>query len=579
MIFLPTSVPPHAVRAPSSWACGVLKLTAVGAAALLTACANVQLPPWTGASAPAPLKASQTAPAPSAPTAPVAVSQPVARAPQLTALPYNPVIEARFPDPSTRYDTPGLRDERRQFTTQAEMEAWLQALAGKAGNGQHLDSISIGTSQRGLPIPALIAAQASGTQATALNSNGKPTILLVGQQRGDEPASAEALLIIAQELGRGGLLAPLLQQINIIIVPRANPDAAETASRLTADGTDLIHDHLTLSTPEAQALAQLVRNYRPAAVMDLREFAAGGMFLQKFRAVQRYDVLLQPAATANAHEFVNKAAREWFAEPMRNALSQSGLSNEWYYETSPATDDKSLSMASLAADTLDNSSSLKNAAAVLISSRGSDLGRLHIQRRVHSLVTAATSALRATAEKAANLNQVESFVTRETASLACRNMLTIQAQQTPEQRTISMLQADTGQELQARVDWNSSLTLKSSQTRPRPCGYWVSAGSSQAVERLRMLGVQVMQIAEPGQMLADSYQTQRSASPVLTRGAIDAPAGSYYVSLNQAKAHLIAAALEPDTPYSYVSKSLITTPSDIARVVAAPSVVFEEEAE
>jgi len=80
-------------------------------------------------------------------------------------------------------------------------------------------------------------------------------------------------------------------------------------------------------------------------------------------------------------------------------------------------------------------------------------------------------------------------------------------------------------------------------------------------------------------MLADSYQAQRSASPVLTRGAIDAPAGSYYVSLNQAKAHLITAALEPDTPYSYVSKSLITAPSDIARVVAAPSVVFEEEAE
>ena len=95
-----------------------------------------------------------------------------------------------------------------------------------------------------------------------------------------------------------------------------------------------------------------------------------------------------------------------------------------------------------------------------------------------------------------------------------------------------------------------------------------------------MLGAQVMQIAEPGQMLADSYQTQQAnGNLVLTRGAIDTPVGSYYVSLNQAKANLIAAALEPDTPYSYMSKRLITMPSDIARVVAAPSVVFEEEAE
>lgn len=557
----------------------MLKLTAVGMSCLLTACANVPLPAWTGISAPPP---AQTSPLPSSKPAPAvsAISQPIAPAPQLTALPYNPAIEARFPDPTVRYETPGLSTDRQQFTTQTEMSAWLQSLAGKASEGQRLDVTTIGTSQRGLPVLALIAAQGQSTQATALNSNGKPTVLLVGQQRGDEPAGAEALLTIARELGKGGLLSPLLQQINIIIVPRANPDAAQSATPLTADGTDLTHDHLTLSSPEAQALAKLARNYRPVAVVDLREFAAAGPFLQKFQAVQRYDLLLQPAATPNNHEFIIKAAREWLANPVRSALDQADLSNEWYYETSTQPGDRSLSMASTAAESLSNTSSLKNAASILIASRGSDLNRLHIQRRVHSLVTATNSVLRSAAAKAKNLHQVESFVTRDIASQACRNTMTIQSQLTPEQRTISMLQADSGQELQARVDWNSSLTLKSSQTRPRPCGYWISAGASQAVERLRMLGAQVMQIAEPGQMLADSYQTQQSSSNlVLTRGAIDAPIGSYYVSLNQAKANLIAAALEPDSSYSYLSKRLIAMPSDIARVVAAPSVVFEEEAE
>ena len=557
----------------------MLKLTAVGMACMLTACANVQLPAWTGASAPAPKQASTVASSNPTPASP-AVSQPVAPAPQLTSLPYNPAIEARFPDPTVRYETPGLGSNRQQFTTQTEMSTWLQSLAGKAGDGQRLDVATIGTSQRGLPLQALIAVQGQSTQATALTNNGKPTVLLVGQQRGDEPAGAEALLVVARELSKGGLLSPLLQQINIIIVPRANPDAAQTASPLTADGTDLAQDHLALSTPEAQALAKLSRNYRPVAVLDLREFAAAGPFLQKFQAVQRYDLLLQPAATPNNHEFVIKAAREWFTNPIRSALDQADISNEWYYEPSTQAGDKSLSMASTAADSLSNTSTLKNAASIMVASRGSDLNRLHIQRRVHSLVTATNSALRSAAAKAKNLHQVESFVTRDVASQACRNTMAIQSQLTPEQRSISMLQADSGQELQARVDWNSSLTLKSSQTRPRPCGYWVSAGASQAVERLRMLGAQVMQIAEPGQMLADSYQTQQAnGNLVLTRGAIDTPVGSYYVSLNQAKANLIAAALEPDTPYSYMSKRLITMPSDIARVVAAPSVVFEEEAE
>lgn len=554
----------------------MLKLTAVALASLLTGCANVQLPVWTGTSAPTP---GRTPSQIGSPATNSAVSQPVAPTAQLTPLPYNPSIEARFPAPTVRYETPGLAEGRQQFTTQAEMESWLQSVSGKAANGQRLDVATIGTSQRGQPLLALLAAQGQSTQATSLNNNGKPTVLLVGQQHGDEPASAEALLAITRELGQGGLLSPLLQQINVIIVPRANPDGAQTASTLTADGTDLAHDHLTLSTPEAQALAKLARNYRPAVVVDLQEFAAGGSFLQRFEAVQRYDTLLQPAATANGHEFVNKAAREWITDPMRNALSQSEISSDWYYETSTQANDKTLSMASIAPDSLSNASSLKNAASVLVSSRGSDLGRLHIQRRVHSLVTAVNSALRSAAAKAKNLNQVESFVARDIASQACRGTVVVQAQKTPEQRNISMFQANSGQELQARVDWNSSLTLKSSQTRPRPCGYWISGESSQAVERLRMLGIQVAQIAEPGQILADSYQSQQTGGFVLTRGSIDTPAGSYYISLNQAKANLAVAALEPDTQYNYLYKHLITMPSDIARVVTAPSVVFEEEAE
>ena len=554
----------------------------MGSAVLLTACANVQLPPWAGMSNTSPAKTSQPSTSvASTTTLPSAASQPVAATPRLPSLPYNPAIESHFPDPTTLYATPGLGVNRQQFTTQTEITTWLQSLGNKAGNGYRLGTASIGTSQRGLPIPALIATQGQSTQATAINNNGKPTVLLVGGQRGDEPASTEALLVVASELGQGGLLAPMLQQINIIIVPRANPDALDTASALTADGTDLTHDHLLLSTPEAQALARLIRNYRPAAVIDLHEFPAGGAFLQKFQAVQRYDVLLQPAATANAHEFINKAAREWFSLPIRSALNQAELSNEWFFQPSAQPDNNSLSMADLGADTLINASSLKNSVSLLVASRGSDLGRLHIQRRVHSLVIAITATLKTTAEKSQNLKQVESFVSRDISALACRNTLIVLARQTPEQRTIRMLQADSGKEVEARVSWNSSLSIKPEQTRPRPCGYWLSADSGSAVDRLRLQGVQVMQIAEPGQMLADSYNAPRSgnSTPLLTRGAIDTPLGSYYITLNQAKAHLATAVLEPDTPFSYVSKSLITSPADIGRVVAAPSVVFEEEME
>ena len=73
-------------------------------------------------------------------------------------------------------------------------------------------------------------------------------MLLIGQQHGDEPAGSEALLVIAQELAQG-LLEPLLDQINVVIVPRANPDGAATGTRSTANGVDMNRDHLLLNTP------------------------------------------------------------------------------------------------------------------------------------------------------------------------------------------------------------------------------------------------------------------------------------------------------------------------------------------
>ena len=560
---------------------GRLRWSALACTALLAACSSTPLPPWPSSSKAQ--VATPTRAAPEIPVVPQATTQPIAPANNLVPLPYNAAVAARFPDPATRYDTPGLAPQRNQFTTASELSSWLNSQASKSlGRDTRLGIVQPGSSQRGSPIQALVATRAPGIQPSALYDSRRPTVMLVAGQHGDEPAGTEALLIIARELAPGGLLEPLLQQINVILVPRANPDAVEAGTRNAADGTDIAHDHLLLNTPEAKALATLARDYRPVAVVDLQEFPAASIFLQKYQAIQRYDALLQYSATANQNEFVTKAAREWYTAPLRTALSQAGLSSDWYYTTSQDLQDKSISMGSLAPDSLRNISGLKNSVGYLVSSRGSDLGRAHIQRRVHTLVTAATRMLHSSAERAKDLTQVQAFVARETASLACHQQLAVQAEQTPEQRTLTMIQPDTGADQQVRVDWNASLQARTTLSRPRSCGYWLSASAQPAVDRLRLLGLQVLKVAEPGQLLADSYNEARSATPAsgayaLTRGAVEAPVGSYYLSMNQPMANIAAAALEPDTPYSYLARGLVPTLSDMARVMAPPSVVCEEE--
>ena len=613
---------PRAVRAS-----GTL-MSAALASALLAACSSTPLPPWPTQSsatstpgtvvrntAGTPTGSARTVPAPlgtqrpgavvpnnGAQTAPVVdtpiAARPVDAPPVVGApdLPYGAAVAERFPAPSVRYETPGLQAGRRAFTTNAEIGDWLTDLAARTRQPTRTQVLTIGTSQRGEPLRAMVFTQAPSTDAKAMDDGQRPTILLIGQQHGDEPAGSEALLVVARELS-GGLLEPLLQRINVVIVPRANPDGANADSRVTANGVDMNRDHLLLNTPEAQALAKLVSVYRPAAVIDSHEYTVVGRYLQKFNAIQRYDALLQHATTANVPEFVTKAADEWFRQPMVTALQSQNLSSEWYYTTSTQPSDLRLSMGGAQPDTGRNVNGLKNAVSLLVETRGVGMGRSDLQRRVHTQVTAISSALRSTAERSANLQQVRSFVTRDIASQACRGTVVIEAAQTPTQREIIMLDPQTGADRTVRVDWNSSLQLQNVKTRQRPCGYWLSARASTAVERLQLLGVQVMRVAEPGSVLADTYrETSRETigsradvrgtiagdAPVTkvqvtpTRSAIDIPEGSYYVPLNQALANLAIAALEPDTQNSYFANHLIDDLGDVARIMTVPSLVFDD---
>ena len=501
-------------------------------ALVLAACSTTPLPPWPARTAPAPQPqrgvvvppplgaprpGAVLAPLPPVVATPVPAAQPIAMPPPpqagtLQDLPYSAAVAARFPEPNVRYNTPGLQENRRAFTSNGEIDQWLDRLAqAPSDNGTAARLLRLGPSQRGTPISALVL----------------------------------------------------------------------TRARDTANGVDLDADHLLLTTPEARVIAALTRDYRPTLVLDAREFAVAGLFLQKYNGLQRHDALLQYANTPNLHEFLTKSSKEWYHDPMVRALKDQGLSTEWFHTTSPRPDDMAMSMGGVQPDTSRNVQSLKNAISLEVHTRGVGIGRNHIQRRVHTHITAISSALRSTVERASSLEQVRSYITRDTIAQACRDKAVLNAAQTPGQREMTLLHPDTGADQVLRVDWNSSLTLRTLTQRARPCGYWLAPESSAVVERLRLLGLQVLRVAETGSLLAETYQDApqgTSAHPQVTlqRSAIDVPAGSYYVPLNQTLAPLAMAALEPDTPYSYFTHRLIDRVQDTARVMTTPSLVFED---
>lgn len=557
-----------------------LKYSALAlAAALLAACSTTPLPPWPGTGA----EQGQGKQLPPVGTATAPSSS------------YSNAVAARFPDPSVRYETPGLQDGRQAFSSNEEIRAYLSDLIATKNAGVAANLQSIGKSQQGADIYALLISKGAGTSPSDFAGTNKPTVLFVGQQHGNEPAGSEALLVTANQLLKGPL-SKVLDSVNVVIVPRANPDGAVANSRTLSNQIDLNRDHLLLRTPESRALARLVRDYRPSVMVDNHEYTVGGRFEDKFKAVQSYDAMLQYANTPNIGEFVVKASGEWFVDPVFQALKNENLSSQWYFTTSADPQDMSLAMGGIRPDTGRNVNGLKNAVSILIETRGIGIGREHIQRRVHTHVVANDKVLEQAAARAGHLRQVQQFVERDAASQACQGNLVVDAAQTREQRDITMLDPTTGADVVRNLPWMSSLQLRPTQERNRPCGYLLASSENDVVARLQLLGLSVMRVAESGELQVQQYvETGRNQgarqdvrgtiageNPIvlvkvnLAPLTVQVPAGSYYIPMGQPLANLAAAALEPDTQNSYFANGIQRNLSNLLRATEQPALIFEE---
>jgi hypothetical protein len=485
-------------------------------------------------------------------------------------------VAARFPEPVTAYDTPGLQPGRGSFTGNEELRQALHELAARP-QGPRL--LAAGRSAGGVAIEALHYSRGPG----------RPVVLLVGQQHGDEPAGAEALLVVA------GLLATpawavLLDRIDVVVVPRANPDGAALGLRWGRHGVDINRDHLRLRSPEARAVALLARAYRPLVVADLHEYPVPGRYLERFNAWPRHDLLLQFAAAANLPAELSAAAELGFRQPMLRALAREGLSADWFHAPVETPGERRLAMGGPQPDTLRNVQGLGHAISFLLESRGLGLGRTHLQRRVHGHVVAVKSLLQRAAEQAAALQALRLQLDAQVAGRACRGDMVVLAVPTPTRRDMLMLDPVTGADKWVPVLWDNALELEPVIQRARPCGYWLAAEAAAAVHLLQELGVSVQRLDQALLLQAESWRETARASVVRpdARGGVDdglgvrlvrvvtevvplpVPAGSWWVPLDQPLANRVVAALEPDTPGSWFAQRVLPALASAARVMVVP---------
>jgi hypothetical protein len=476
-------------------------------------------------------------------------------------------VAARYPDPDVIYTTPAFATAKQDFTSQSEMMAYLRQLAERAPAMQ-LDAEA--RSQQGRELPILLFSH----DQQAVGSGAKPVALIIGQQHGNEPAGGEAALALAQRLGEGDLRG-VLNAIDVIIVPRANPDGADAFKRALANGIDANRDHTLQRTPEIRAIGALFTRYKPALVLDCHEFTVGGRWVEKVGGLQRIDAMIQYATVPNLPPSLGQAEAEVFLPAILAAFNADGLTHDWYHTTDGSRPDAPVAMGGIGPDTGRNVAGLRGAVSFLLETRGVGIGRAHLARRVHTHVVAAEAILKLAAANPSAFMALTQKAAAEARSST--DSLVVVARQRPEKREMTFIDPSTGRDKPVSVAWLSSLHIEPVLTRPRPAAYLLSNATRETIDVLARAGIATHAVTKAATIESVRYRVDAIAAGAkedgrgddtgagtivkgtysLVKETVAIAPGDIAIPLDQPLAGLVAALLEPESDAGLVANRLV----------------------
>ncbi|HRI45634.1 MAG TPA: M14 family zinc carboxypeptidase [Ignavibacteriaceae bacterium] len=96
-------------------------------------------------------------------------------------------------------------------------------------------------------------------------------VLVFAQQHGNEHSGKEAAIMLISDFV-DGKFDPLLENLDIAIIPQINPDGSEKDKRRNGNNADLNRNHLTLTQPESIALHNYFNKILFDLTLDVHEY-------------------------------------------------------------------------------------------------------------------------------------------------------------------------------------------------------------------------------------------------------------------------------------------------------------------
>ena len=163
--------------------------------------------------------------------------------------------------------TPFEKSNNKKLPNSQQVDAFLKQLSDDSNK---VSELKIGTSAGGREINALLISKDSKFLTSGKSDSSKATVMLIGSQHGNEPAGAEALQKLAAELAFDNE-STLLDNLNLVVIPLANPDGRDLHSRYNANRENPNIDYSALASPETLIYVKALRKFKPNVIFDIHE--------------------------------------------------------------------------------------------------------------------------------------------------------------------------------------------------------------------------------------------------------------------------------------------------------------------
>ncbi|KAL6922678.1 hypothetical protein FSST1_006704 [Fusarium sambucinum] len=438
-------------------------------------------------------------------------------------------------------------------TSYEQLDSFLRTLASRNDWMNYITPDFL--SEEGRPLPYLYLT--NGNAPLEKNNKKKIRLLIESHIHGDEPGSEEAVLALLGKLDNNSTWTrSILDKLDILVIPRANPDGAAYFQSQYASGFNPNRDFAVMNRQQTRDLISLHTKFHPHIFVDCHEFGANWRFGKEGNLVVAADSEVDSQGGLNRHPDIFDLEYNLLMRNMYAALKRKGLRTSAYFTAEMNSTD--LSGTATSAQYASNHGSLYQAVSILIESRGVRLGDQHFQRRVAANLILLTELIQTAVDNADHVYKTIEDARKEFINSDDDIVLTSKPRDT--NITWEWIDAKSGKVVEIPVTYQNFTPPTANLTRSRPEAYVFTRAWADVVERLRVTGVEVQELdyAFDGEVEALKVESTTLSEELFEgivhntittssfKRRVHIPAGGFWVSTRQLNAAFAFNFLEPE---------------------------------